>query len=158
MSHIKWAAFKWFIRDSAPNGDGSSSLFYTVNNCFTSITNQPTKKCGLASARWLPVSRRYRPNFDPLYHVHKKHTISIWPNGFMITLLFHLNDIKLFRCNTCIIFTSHIFIYRFWIFEQQLSTLGNQTKMVYGIEKRPSHYFTDPLIYNHIECSSRGLQ
>ena len=44
MSHIKWAAFKWFIRDSAPNGDGSSSLFYTVNNCFTSITNQPTKK------------------------------------------------------------------------------------------------------------------
>ena len=43
MSHIKWAAFKWFIRDSAPNGDGSSSLFYTVNNCFTSITNQPTK-------------------------------------------------------------------------------------------------------------------
>ena len=42
MSHIKWAAFKWFIRDSAPNGDGSSSLFYTVNNCFTSITNQPT--------------------------------------------------------------------------------------------------------------------
>ena len=42
MSHIKWAAFKWFIRDSAPNGDGSSSLFYTVNNCFTFITNQPT--------------------------------------------------------------------------------------------------------------------
>ena len=26
-----------------PNGDGSSSLFYTVNNCSTSITNQPTK-------------------------------------------------------------------------------------------------------------------
>ena len=22
----------------------------------------------------------------------------------------------------------------------------------YGIEKRPSHYFTGPLIYNHIEC------
>ena len=44
MSHIKWAAFKWFIRDSAPNGDGSSSLFYTVNNCFTSITNQPTNQ------------------------------------------------------------------------------------------------------------------
>ena len=44
MSHIKWAAFKWFIRDSAPNGDGRFSLFYTVNNCFTSITNQPTNQ------------------------------------------------------------------------------------------------------------------
>ena len=44
MSHIKWAAFKWFIRDSALTGDDSSSLFYTVNNCFTSITNQPTNQ------------------------------------------------------------------------------------------------------------------
>ena len=26
------------------------------------------QKCGLASARWLPASRRYRLNFDPLYH------------------------------------------------------------------------------------------
>ena len=37
------------------------------------------------SARWLPASGRYQPNFDPLCHVHKKHTTMIWQNGFMIT-------------------------------------------------------------------------
>ena len=29
-----------------PNGDDSSSLFYTVDNCFTSITNQPINLLG----------------------------------------------------------------------------------------------------------------
>ena len=36
-------AFKWFVCDSAlTKREGCSSLFYTVNNWFTSITNQPT--------------------------------------------------------------------------------------------------------------------
>ena len=105
---------------------------------------------GLVSARWLLASGRYQPNFDPLCHVDKKHTTMIWQNGFMITLLFYNNGIKPFRCNTCIIFTSHILIYRYWIFEQ-LSTPGNQTKMVWHRTEAKS-FFTGPLIYIHIEC------
>ena len=47
-----------------------------------------------------------------------------------------------------------MFIYRFWIFEQQLSTLGNQTKMVWHRKETKSFFHGSAYIYNHIECSS----
>ena len=40
---IKWAAFKWFVRESTLTGTVVVHCFNTLNNCSTSITNQPTK-------------------------------------------------------------------------------------------------------------------
>ena len=43
MKYFKWAAFKWFVRDSALTGTAVLHCFNTLN-CSTSITNQPSKR------------------------------------------------------------------------------------------------------------------
>ena len=40
---LKWAAFMWFVRDSALAGTAFILCFNALYKCSTSITNQPTK-------------------------------------------------------------------------------------------------------------------
>ena len=41
---LKWAAFMWFVRDSALAGTAFILWFNALYKCSTSITNQPTNQ------------------------------------------------------------------------------------------------------------------
>ena len=64
----KWAAFMWFVRDSALAGTAVIHCFNTLNNCSTSITNQP---------KFRPTSR-FPKNFDQIVIFRKFRGKSSW--------------------------------------------------------------------------------